>query len=389
MKRRSTTPSSKSFKTRALLVLVAFMVAVATPLAYSQQANADEFDERIAALQRQIDSYQSAAQELGAKADTLQRKLDGIKNEIAQLQTQIDLNQAKYEQLVVKIKETEKEIADNRDALGEVIANLAIEGDITPLEMLASAKNISDYVDKQTYQSSMRDELKSTISRINDLKDQLEKQKIQTETALENQKRARSALDSKRAEQQQLVNETRGQEAAYQSLKKKTQAQQQEVMEAQQAAIRAATASNGGVKFVGGGSGGYPWGPGNCPMMGMFSTGGADGNGGDGWGYGCRQCASYAAWKIGQRTGIIPTNLGNANNFPSSLSHRPQGYTAKANSVGVIMAGEYGHVVWVESGPDAEGYITVSQYNANYGDGWGNFSRVRVHQSSYDVYIYF
>lgn len=389
MKRRSTTPSSKSLKTRAILVFVALTVAVATPLAYSQQAKADEFDERIAALQRQIDSYQSAAQELGAKADTLQRKLDGIKNEIAQLQTQIDLNQAKYEQLVVKIAETEKEIADNRDALGEVIANLAIEGDITPLEMLASAKNISDYIDKQTYQSSMRDELKSTINRINELKDQLENQKLQTETALANQKRARTTLDSKRAEQQRLVNETRGQEAAYQSLKKKTQAEQQAVMEAQQAAIRAATASTGGVKFVGGGSGGYPWSAGNCPMMGMFSTGGADGNGGDGWGYGCRQCASYLAWKIGQRTGIIPTNLGNANNFPSSLSNRPQGYSAKANSVAVIMAGEYGHVAWVETNPDAEGFITVSQYNANYGDGWGNFTRVRVHQSSYDVYIYF
>ena len=389
MKLRSTTPSSRSFKTRATLVLVVFALAVATPLAYTQQAKADKYDERIAALQREIDKYQSAAQALGSKADTLQRKLDGIKNEIAQLQAQIDLNQVKYEKLVIQIKETEKEIADNRDALGEVIADLSIDGSISPLEMLASSKNISDFVDKQTYQSSMRDELKSTIARIKELKKELENQKIQTETALANQKRSREALDSKRAEQQRLVNQTRGQEAAYQNLKKKTQAQKQAVMEAQQAAIRAASAGNGGVQFVGGGSGGYPWNAGNCPMMGMFSTVGADGNGGDGWGYGCRQCASYVAWKIGQRTGIIPTNLGNANNFPGNLSNRPQGYTAKANSVGVITAGEYGHVAWVETNPDSEGFITVSQYNANYGSGWGNFTRVRVHQSTYNVYIYY
>lgn len=364
-------------------------MAVAVPVTYSQQASANDYDAKIAALQREIDKYQSAAQELGAQADTLQRRLDGIKNEMAQLQTQIDLNQVKYNQVVLKIEETKKEIAKNRDALGEVIADLSIEGNISTLEMLASSKNISDYVDKQTYQSSMRDELKATIKRINTLKKELETQKIQVETLLANQKRDQAALDAKRAEQQKLVDETRGQEANYQSLRNKSQAEQKAVMEAQQAAIRAASANNGGVKFVGGGDGGYPWSAGNCPMMGMFSTGGADGNGGDGWGYGCRQCASYAAWKIGQRTGVIPTNLGNANNFPGSLSGRPQGYSAKANSVGVISSGTYGHVVWVETDPDSQGFITVSQYNANYGGGWGNFSRVRVHQSTYDTYIYY
>lgn len=358
-------------------------------MAYMPKANADQYDQRIAALQAQINQYQAAAQAIGAQADSLQRTLDGINNEISQIQTQIDLNQAKYDKLVIDIAKTEKEIADNRDALGEVIADLSIEGKITPLEMLASSKNISDYVDKQTYQSAIKDELKSTIERIKQLKAELEKQKLQTEELLASQKRDREALDAKRAEQQNLVNETRGQEAAYQALKSKTESEKQAVMAAQQAAIRAASARGGGVTFVGGGDGGYPWHSGNCPMAGMYSTGGANGNGGDGWGYGCRQCASYAAWKIGERTGVIPTNLGNANQFPGGLSYRPQGSAAHANSVGVIMAGAYGHVVWVESEPDAQGYIIVSQYNANYGGGWGNFTRIRTHQSTYDRYIYY
>lgn len=389
MKLRSTTPTSRKLKTRFTLLVVAALMAVSSPLAFSRLVSADEYDQRIAALQRQVDQYNAAARALGAQADTLQRQLDTINNEIAVIQTQIDLTQAQYDKLVAEIAETEKQIADNRDALGEVIADLSVEGEISPLEMLASAKNISDYVDKQTYQSAMQDELKSTIDRIKELKAQLERQKQQTEELLANQKRSRDALAAKQAEQQRLVNETRGQEAAYQNLKNQTEAQKQAVMAAQQAAIQAASRNNGGVKFIGGGDGGYPWHSGNCPMSGMYSTGGADGNGGDGWGYGCRQCASYAAWKIGQHTGVIPTYLGNANQFPSGLRHRPQGSTAQANSVGVIMAGAYGHVVWVESDPDAGGFITVSQYNANYGGGWGNFSRVRVHQSTYDVFIYF
>lgn len=389
MKLRSATPVSKSFRTRAGLLLVAATMAVAMPIAMTQKANADDYDSRIAALQRQIDQYQSAAQAIGAQADTLQRQLDSINNDIAQIQTQIDLTQAQYDKTVADIKKTEKDISDNRDALGDVIADLSIDSKISPLEMLASAKNISDYVDKQTYQSAMQDQLKTTIEHIKDLKAKLEKQKQQTQELLDNQTRARAALDQKRAAQQKLVDDTRGQEAAYQQLRTKSQSEQQSVMAAQQAAIRAASAHNGGVSFVGGSDGGYPWNGSNCPMSGLFSTGGADGNGGDGWGYGCRQCASYAAWKIGQRTGVIPTNLGNANQFPYALSDRPQGSTARANSVGVIMEGAYGHVVWVETDPDSGGFITVSQYNANYGGGWGNFTRIRVHQSTYDRFIYF
>ena len=389
MKLRSTTPTSRKLKTRIGLLSIAALMAVSAPLAYSTQANADEYDQRIAALQRQVDEYNAAARALGDQADTLQRQLDTINNEVAVIKSQIELTQAQYDKVVAEIAETEKQIAQNRDALGEVIADLSIDGDISPLEMLASSKNISDYVDKQTYQSSIKDELKSTIEKIKQLKEQLENQKVQTEELLANQKRSRDALAAKQAEQQQLVNETRGQEAAYQNLKNQTESQKQAVMDAQQAAIRAASSRNGGVSFVGGGDGGYPWNASNCVMSGMFSTGGADGNGGDGWGYGCRQCASYIAWKIGQRTGVIPTYLGNANQFPGNLRNRPQGGTARANSVAVIMAGAYGHVAWVETDPDANGFVTVSQYNANYGGGWGNFTRVRVHQSTYDVYIYY
>ncbi len=389
MKLRSTTPTSRKLKTRVGLLVVAAVMALAVPLAFSQQANADQYDARIAQLQQQIDQYQASARVLGEQADSLQRTVDSLTNEIAQMQAQIDLNQAKYDKLILEIKETEKQIADNRDALGEVIADLSIESDISPLEMIMSSKNISDYIDKQTYQSSIKDELNSTIERIKELKAQLENQKVQTEELLASQTRDREALAAKRAEQQRLVNETRGQEAAYQQLKGKTEAEKQSVMNAQQAAIQAASARSGGVSFVGGGDGGYPWGSGNCPMSGMYSTGGANGNGGDGWGYGCRQCVSYAAWKVGERTGVIPTNAGNANNLPASLSYRPQGSSAKANSLGIISAGAYGHVVWVETDPDASGYITVSQYNANYGGGWGNFTRIRTHQSTYDRYIYY
>lgn len=390
MKRRSTTPVSKGLVTKSIIVMAALVMVVAAPLSMMPRANADRFDDQINALQQQINQYQAEAGKLRAQADTLQTKVNALNNEKAQIQARIDLNQAQYEKLLSQIEKTKEDIKNNQDALGDTLADLYVDDAISPLEMLASSKNIGDYVDKQEYRSSVRDQLTGTIEKIKELKKQLEKQKIDLEEILSNQKRARDALAAAQAEQQRLLDETKGQENAYQALSNQSEQQKLQLQEQQQAAIRAAMGGRGGVTFIGGGSGGYPWNESNCTVDAFaMSHGGSNGNGGDGWGYGCRQCASYAAWKIGERTGIIPTDLGNANQFPSGYPSSRKGTTARANSVGVIMAGAYGHVVWVESDPDANGNIIVSQYNYNWGAGWGKFSRIQVHQSTYDVFIYF
>lgn len=391
MKLRSATPVLTSFAAKAVLLLAAILMMVATPIQMATVAKADEFDDRINAIQREIDQYQAEAGKLRNQANNLQAKLNGLSNEKAQIQARINLNQAQYDKLQAQIKKTEQDIENNKGALGDTIANIYVDGNISPLEMLASSKNIGDYVDKQEYQSSISDELTKAIRTIKTLKKQLEKQKSDVEAVLSNQKRARDALSAKEAEQQSLISQTKGKENAYQQLSSKSEQQKLLIQQEQQAAIAAASNNNGGVKFVGGSSGGYPWTSSNCYVDAFaMSHGGSDGNGGDGWGYGCRQCASYAAWKIGQRTGTIPTDLGNAKDFPYSYSNK--GGSARANSVGVISAGQYGHVVWVETNPDANGNIIVSQYNANYSgspSNWGNYTRVQVHQSTYDTFIYF
>lgn len=395
MKQRSTTPvSAKSYARRGFIALIAFVIAIATPVyLFSEEAVADRYDRRIDAIQRDIDRYQGQARELSDRADTLQRRLDQLGLERRQLQAQIDLNQAKYDKLQKEIEDNKKRIQANRDALGDTLADMYVEGNVSPLEMLASSSTIGDYLDKQARLSSVRDNLKSTIDDINTAQKELETQQRAVEVVLQNQNNTRSALVASEREQSQLVSQTRGEEAAYQRLIERGQAEQNKLREhqAQQRALEAAQARAGGVSFVGGSAGGYPWREGNCTVgADALSRGGADGRGGDGWGYGCRQCASYVAWKIGQHTGVIPTYVGDAKNF---VNLGPNHYTARANSVGIMTAGIYGHVVWVETNPDAAGYITVSQYNyydpSQGGSGWGHFTRVRVHQSTYNAFVYY
>lgn len=371
-------------------------MVVAAPLSITPKAYADQFDDQIRAIQREIDAYQSKAQQYKDQADTYQRQLNILSNEKAQIQAQVDLSQAKYDKLQRDIIQTEKDIKENQDALGETIANLYVDDKISPLEMLASSKNIGDYVDKQEYRSAVRDKLTQTIDKIKTLKKELEKQKKETERVLGDQKNARNALAAKEAEQQRLVSETRGQESAYQQLANASNERKLEVQRQQQAAIEAAIRRAGGgtLNILPGdpNKGGYPWESGCWVDANAVSHGGYNGNGADPLGYGCRQCVSYTAYKVGARTGNYPRYWGNANMWPGSA--RASGYqtgsTPRANSVGVISAGQYGHVVWVEA-VNGDGTVDVSQYNYYNagGPGWGHYSRMRVSAATYDTYIYF
>jgi surface antigen len=274
---------------------------------------------------------------------------------------------------------------------------LYVDDDISPIEMLASSKDISEFLNKQEYRNSIKKELSGTITRVKDLKVQLSSQKTEVETVLAQQKASRDELAVKEAEQASLVAQTRNDEAEYQGLIKSSAAQIAQA-KATQAALAARVNRGGGMTLVEAGSlGAYPWDSNNCRVdSNAMSHGGSNGNGGDGYGYGCRQCTSYVAWKIAQETGRYFSGLGNGGNFASSLMgkkdasgnnlYRNLGSRPEAGSV-AVMYGNPGHVAWIE-GVSADGRsVTVTQYNYNYGSGWGLYSKVIWPSSTFDQYV--
>jgi surface antigen/peptidoglycan hydrolase CwlO-like protein len=383
-------------------------VVVGASIQLAKIVSADQYDDKINALQQDIDNYNAQAAQLADQSKTLQSAVAGLQAQASIIQAQIDISQAKYDQLVIQIADTENKIKINRDALGQTIANMYVSDQITPIEMLASSNNIADYLDRQEYRSSVRSNLTSEIAAIKQLKIELDQQKTDIESALGDQKNAKSALVAKQQEQQTLLNQTQGQETAYQQLMAEAQSQQAQVRAQQQAYLMSLYNSGGGAKLIASGAApDYPWSSNGCPMGGelgyggnlvYYSFGGADGNGGDGHSYGCRQCASYVTWRVAKETGNYPENWGNATNFPESAENvygaNVTGYTPRAHSIGVIRGtgnAPEGHVAWIES-VNGDGTLTVSQYNYNYNYpsplGWGLYSKMIVPASSYNIYVY-
>ncbi len=396
LKNKKLLKSKKAILTRTILISVSLIVAITVPTAvFNNKADACSSIEACTAeinnLNAQIAEYTTQANALSDQAATLKDALAVIASQKAVIQTQIDVSQAKYDKLSQQIAENEALIKTNQDSLGKIIADMYVDDEVTPIEMLASSSTISEYLDKQEYRSSVRSQLTSTINKIKKLKEELASERTQVDVVLTEQKAQRATLSDKESEQNNLLAQTEGEESNYQALIGKNQSAIA-AAKAAQAAISSRFNNSGGYSLVSSGSlGDYPWNSSNCPMVGFLSTGGSDGNGGDGRGYGCRQCASYVAWRIAKETGRY-YQWGNAVNFYGNAV--AAGYTAgsaRAGSIAVMTGatagnGSYGHVAWVEAVSGNK--VLISQYNYNYGAGYGLYSEMWLSVSAFDYYVH-
>jgi surface antigen/peptidoglycan hydrolase CwlO-like protein len=382
IKHRVLTIMPKQKLSKIAIGVCAILVAIATPLQLARTAQADRYDDQIHAIQEQVDQFQTKAGELQQKANTLQAAVDTIVAEKNAIQAQLDLNQAKNDKLTADIATNKKKLADNQAVLGSIMADLYVDGSISPLEMLASSKNVSEYMDKQEYRTAASEKLNTTIESIKTLKAQLESDQKAVEKLLEEQKAQRAALAAKEAEHQDLLNRTKGEEAAYQQQITSAKAQMAEVAAAQRAALFRATnggRNNGGnvgaISFRNysgniGCAGGYPY----CGPLDSTI---------DPWDLYNRECVSYAAWAAYHRFGKAVQGFagaGNAYQWPSTAT-RMGAVTDGTPQVGDVaiappsdFAPAYGHAMVVEDVLGG-GWVRVSQYNFG---GTGEYSTMEI-----------
>lgn len=378
MKLRSTTPISDSLASRAALVAVAVLVAGSGVFTLGSHVFARDYEAEIKAKEQEASKYNSEASRLGEMADNLQSELDKINGQITAIQGQIIDSQKKIDNLNAQIKRNEILIKQRRKAMGQVLADMHVDDQISPLEMLASSNSIGDYIDKQEQRSSLRTSLNGKIKEIKALQKKLEENKKLVENTLRDQEAQRNVLSSKQSEKAKLVADTKNDQNAYSALAQKRNSEVAKLREEQAAANRRALGN--GVSIPGGipGGGGYPGVWANAPLDAYV----------DPWGLYTRECVSYVAWKIHSTGRYVPHfgGAGNANQWPSTAARHgiSSGSTPKAGAAAVMNIGYYGHVMYVES-VNGDGTITVSDYNFAWDGLYRNYTR----SASGLTYIYF
>jgi peptidoglycan hydrolase CwlO-like protein len=353
------------------------VVAICTVLILATVINsvkADQFDDQIRALQSQNNDNQAQSNQLAAQANSYADAINKLQVQIDALQAAIAANQQKSDEIKQQIIEAQAELDQQKKVLGENIKAMYLEGKTSTLEMLASSKDLSTFVDKQQARNAVQSKVKDVMAKVTALQQQLKSQEDQLQQLIKDQQSQNAQLGSAKAEQSQLLAYTESQKATYDQQIRSNNSQIS-TLRAQQAA---ANAKLGGRASAGDpGHGGYPSYLDNAGQDTLI----------DPWGMFNRECVSYTAWKVYQTFGHMPYwgGVGNANQWPADAHNYgiPTGTVPKAHSVAISMGGAYGHAMWVEAVSGST--IYVSQYNYDLA---GHYSEMSINGSGL-TYIYF
>lgn len=344
-------------KYKRLLLFAAASAAVVTTGAITAGVYADHLDQQINNLRQENASNQQASNQLAQQASSYQDAVDKLQTQIDSIEAAILANRLESEKLQAQIDKEQAELNRQRQVLAENIKTMYLEGQISTLEILASSKNLSDYVTKEQYRSSVQNQIKTTVDKINKLKQQLQEKRQQVEDLIKAQEAQRAEVAAKRNEQAQLLAYTESQKAAYDSQIKTNQAKIADLRR-QQLAENA--------RLSGGVIGGRPCDAGNgdtypskwcsIPRDAVI----------DNWGMYNRECVSYTAWKVYESGRFMPYwgGRGNANQWDDNARSAgiPVDTSPRPGDVAISNAGIWGHSMYVEN-VYGDGSILVSDYN--------------------------
>lgn len=352
------------FASSSTLILLALLFVFAGSF-IQNKTNALSIQQQIDALQAQNEKYQNAVDDLQDQATSYEDAIKKLQAKISALQGKINANVAEQNRLKKEIAKAEAELEKQRSLLGKNIRAMYLEGEISTLEMLASSRDLSEFLNKQQYRSAVEDKITQTLEKINALKVQLKNQNSQVEALLKKQKAEQAELTASRNEQQSLLHYNESQQAAYNAKTRKNQAKIDELIAQQR---RANFNPDGGYYFLRFPGAQRDFSPSSYPYrnsgFGMSpGPGCVDNDGPDPWGYCYRQCVSYAAWAIKASGRSAPMYYGNARDWVSAAYARgiPVYRSPEPGDIAISTSGYWGHAMYVESVSGST--FTTSEYN--------------------------
>ncbi|MDB5171013.1 MAG: hypothetical protein JWO35_707 [Candidatus Saccharibacteria bacterium] len=345
------------------LRLLALTVALAGLISGAAIAHADQYDDQINALRDQNNSAQGVLNGLQSQAGSYQETINQLQSQINAVQAALNAGIAQQDALQQQIADAQAKIDQSRKYLGEDIKAMYVDGQLSTIEELATSKNLSDYVDKEEYRTSVQNKIDSMIKQIAAAQATLKQQKAALDVLVEAQRQQNAQLASARAEQSKLLSYNESEQAGYNS---QIAANSSKISELRRAQI-AANARFAGTGAPGSGAtcgGGYPSMYCNIPQDSVI----------DAWGMYNRECVSYTAFKVhqdylaGRNSRDMPYwgGSGNANQWDENARNAgiPVDGTPTPGAIAVSNRGFYGHVMYVES-VNGDGTFNLSQYNAS------------------------
>ena len=341
-------------------------------------------------LQQQQAEAQALANQKAAEAAQMQKQIAQVDNQINQTTTalnqtgsQISETESSINDLSDQVAREEENLKIEKEKLSKVISQWYMEGDTGLFTLVVGSNNISEVVSKQQYYDAVRQQLNSSIVKLEELKAQLSNKKLEQEkrkndlVSLQKQQSSyRQTVIDQKTVKTNLLNMTVTEQKQYLAMVSKLQSEVSKVA-AEIYAERQRNRYNESIVY---GSSSYPFSDIDAP---------------DPWNFLTRECTSYAAWywnvKLGKKWYNTQPGRGSARYWGEIA--RTLGYSVSSTPrVGAIVSwygplysgDQWGHVAIVES-VNSDGTVDISEFN------WSKYAytyRRNVHPGNYGSYSY-
>ena len=359
----------KSNTQRIVIVFVVFLSVISGGLSSFRDIKAQSVQDQINQLQQENTQSQAIVDRLQSEATSYQDAIKKLQSEIKTLQAQIDINTKEQKRLESEIKQAEAQLEKQKNLLGENIRAMYVEGDISTIEMLASSKDLSEFIDKEQYRNSVKDKISDAVKKINNLRNELKGKKEQVDKLLNEQKDSRIKLASSKAEKANLLSYNEAQQQKFNSKIQKNADRIAELVASQ----RSFNFADGGYYFIRFPGSIKNFNPNNYeyrnyghsqvdePCPGPPKTRDST----DRWGYCTRQCVSYAAWAVYASGRKAPVGWGDAKEWVgyAYANGVPVYRTPKRGDIAISINGYWGHAMYVDSVSGST--FNTSEYNTN------------------------
>lgn len=177
---------------------------------------AQSLQDQINTLNTQIKQNQDAANSKHAEATNLQETINQLNANINAAQASLNLTNLQISQTNAEIDAQNKELDHQKSILKDNLRTIYKQGETTPIEVIASSRDLSDFVAQQQYLSAIKKKIDDNLKKIEILKKDLDTKKTALTELSTKQKGQVASIAEKRAQQASLLAQTQGDEAKFQ-----------------------------------------------------------------------------------------------------------------------------------------------------------------------------
>lgn len=184
----------------------------------------DGAKQQLGATNQKIEQLQAAAEEHAHAAETLEAQIAAMDAEMAAIRRHIFATQGQIATTNTEIGKAEAQMAAKREILKQYIRSQYYNPYPTTFESLVSSGDLGEFMDNREYLGRVQQRMEAMIAEVQKVKAELDAKKIQLSQLSDQLAGQQAGLEAQRVAKNQLLAQTRGEEARYKAMLSDAQA---------------------------------------------------------------------------------------------------------------------------------------------------------------------